>query len=132
MTFSSLGLMGFPFLAGFYSKDMALDLIVYGSFFLVSYFLFLLGCLFTIFYSVRLLRVGLGRSFLSSSSIFFSSSYYPLISLGGLGVWIISIGSMAGHGLEEEGFLLLSFFYKAIGFLVFVIGLALSPLIFSP
>lgn len=131
MTFSSLGLMGFPFLAGFYSKDVVLDLIVYSSFFSFSYLLFVLGCFLTIFYSVRLLAVGLGGGFLSSSLISFNSTAYSLYPLAGLGVWVLFIGSIAGYGLEDESFLLFSFLYKSVGALVFLVGLFLAPLTFS-
>ena len=56
MTIGSLALIGFPFLAGFYSKDLILEL-AYGKFSTVShfsYFLGTLGAFLTAFYSTRL------------------------------------------------------------------------------
>jgi NADH-ubiquinone oxidoreductase chain 5 len=52
----SLALIGFPFLAGFYSKDLVLE-VAYGKYNLsgcFSYYLGTLGAFFTAFYSMRL------------------------------------------------------------------------------
>jgi len=60
----SLALMGFPFLAGFYSKDVILEL-AYGSYTVHGRFVYTLGRLaafFTAFYSRRLLSLRFLRS----------------------------------------------------------------------
>jgi NADH-ubiquinone oxidoreductase chain 5 len=52
----SLALIGFPFLAGFYSKDLVLE-VAYGKYSSLGYFSYCLGILgafFTAFYSMRL------------------------------------------------------------------------------
>lgn len=57
MVIGSLALMGFPFLTGFYSKDVILEL-AYGKFSNSGYFSYILGtcgAFFTSFYSTRLL-----------------------------------------------------------------------------
>jgi len=57
MMIGSLALMGFPFLTGFYSKDVILEL-AYGSFLIEGHFAHWLGCIsafFTAFYSLRLI-----------------------------------------------------------------------------
>ena len=56
MTIGSLALIGFPFLTGFYSKDLILE-VAYGKYTLVGYFSYFLGTVgafFTAFYSTRL------------------------------------------------------------------------------
>ena len=53
----SLALMGFPFLSGYYSKDVILE-VAYAKFTVTGHFAFWLGSLsafFTSFYSMRLL-----------------------------------------------------------------------------
>lgn len=84
MLIGSLALIGFPFLTGFYSKDVILE-VAYGKYTLeghFSYFLGSLGAFFTAFYSTRLIYL----TFLSKpngyKSIICSAydSSYPITS----------------------------------------------------
>jgi len=88
--FGSLAIMGFPFLTGFYSKDLLLEL-VNTRYILDSYFIYFLAvstAFFTSVYSVRLLLfVFFGKSnifksyFISNESLFFMSISMFLLSL---------------------------------------------------
>jgi NADH-ubiquinone oxidoreductase chain 5 len=100
MLIGSLALMGFPFLTGFYSKDVILE-VAYGKFSSsghFSYFLGTLGAFLTAFYSMRLLYL----TFLSKPNIYKSvifsakeSSYQINISLLILTIPSIFIGFYA-------------------------------------
>ena len=59
MLIGSMALMGFPFLTGFYSKDVILE-VAYGSFTVEGRFVHTLGCMaafFTAYYSTRLIAM---------------------------------------------------------------------------
>ena len=86
MVIGSLALIGFPFLTGFYSKDVILE-VAYGKYTLEGHFSYILGSLgafFTAFYSTRLVYL----TFLSAPNGYkpvvcsaYDSSYQISISL---------------------------------------------------
>jgi NADH-ubiquinone oxidoreductase chain 5 len=97
MVIGSLALAGFPFLTGFYSKDVILEVAYgkYSEFGLYSYVLGSLGAFLTAFYSVRLLNL----TFLSEPNGFKKvicyagdSSFFILFSLITLSIPSIFIG----------------------------------------
>nr|YP_010528109.1 NADH dehydrogenase subunit 5 [Mycterothrips gongshanensis]UXW64211.1 NADH dehydrogenase subunit 5 [Mycterothrips gongshanensis] len=51
---ANLSLSGFPFLSGFFSKDLILELVLMGNMNFLVFFLFMLGTFLTFFYSFRL------------------------------------------------------------------------------
>lgn len=93
----SLALIGFPFLTGFYSKDLILE-VAYGkytSFGHFSYFLGTIGAFCTAFYSTRLLYLTFlakPNGYKSVICYAYDSSYQICISLGILAVPSIFIG----------------------------------------
>lgn len=54
ITVASLSLCGIPFLRGFYSKDLIIEMRLQGGDRLIIYFMLIVGTLFTSWYSVRL------------------------------------------------------------------------------
>jgi NADH-ubiquinone oxidoreductase chain 5 len=97
MVIGSLALIGFPFLTGFYSKDVILE-VAYGKFTTEGHFSYILGSIgafLTAFYSTRLLYL----TFLSSPNGYksvissaYDSSYQICISLALLSIPSVFIG----------------------------------------
>jgi len=56
---SSFRLFGFPFFAGFYSKDMILERVVFFEDYLIFFILLILCCVLTVIYRYRLFFIGL-------------------------------------------------------------------------
>ena len=97
MVIGSLALIGFPFLTGFYSKDVILE-VAYGNFTNEGHFSYILGSIgafFTAFYSTRLLYL----TFLASPSGYkqvickaYDSSYQICVALAILSIPSVFIG----------------------------------------
>ena len=97
MLIGSLALIGFPFLTGFYSKDIILE-VAYGKYTTQGHFCYFLGCVgafFTAFYSTRLIFL----TFLSSPNGYrkiicaaHDSSYQICATLGILSIPSLFIG----------------------------------------
>jgi NADH-ubiquinone oxidoreductase chain 5 len=97
MIIGSLVLVGFPFLTGFYSKDLILE-VAYGKYDLASHFSYCLGSIsafLTSFYSTRLVYLTFnskpnGNKFIISSA--FDSSYPICVTLSCLIIPSVFIG----------------------------------------
>ena len=151
----SLALMGFPFLTGFYSKDILLEL-TYGTYHFTGLFAYWLGTLsafFTSFYSIRLIYLTFLKPNNSSVGVIshaHESSWIMLIPLLilcfgsifvgfiakdlflGLGVdtWNSSLFQLANHvSFFEAEFL--PFYVKLIPFFFSMAGVASAILIYQ-
>ena len=71
MIIANLSLAGFPFLRGFYSKDLILEMIVMSGHGATIIFILLVGTFLTVFYSCRI-RFFILFNFMKSESIFLS------------------------------------------------------------
>ena len=97
MVIGSLALIGFPFLTGFYSKDLILEA-AYGKYTLIGYFSYFLGTLgafLTAFYSTRLLYLAfLAKPTGHKQVITFAgdSNIQICVALGSLAIPSIFIG----------------------------------------
>jgi len=110
MVIGSLALMGFPFLTGFYSKDVILE-IAFGSFTIEGRFVHTLGTLaafFTAYYSTRLLAMTYLRP-ANGNKFYYEHAYespfamaFPLIilSFGSIFIGYLSRDMMIGLGTD--------------------------------
>ena len=125
---SNLSLCGFPFLSGFYSKDLIIEIRFYDNFSFIIIMFFVLGTILTSCYSIRIIyigfisyRISLNIQYISDNSLDNTS---PIIFL--------SLGSIFGGCLLNWIFVFplhepfLFFFYKVTPFLLFVLGVFIS------
>ena len=122
-SFSSLSLCGFPFTAGFCSKDSCIDSLIEDYTGIVILILFLLGCLLTVIYSFRLFYVSIS-SFSSSSVGFLIIVDFRLV------LWVVFLFffSLIGGNLLGSLFIdrLVNFSFsllKIVGLIIIIFGL---------
>jgi NADH:ubiquinone oxidoreductase subunit 5 (subunit L)/multisubunit Na+/H+ antiporter MnhA subunit len=102
MFLGSLALMGFPYLAGFYSKDAILET-AFGSYLYEGTFVFYLGTLAaftTAFYSMRLLTLAFLRP-VNGSRVILAGAHEPQIYMT-LPLLVLSVGSIVGGYLLRD------------------------------
>jgi len=82
---SNIALCGLPFIAGFYSKDLIIEMRLYGSFNYIIIFLIIFSTIITAAYSIRLtivgltsIRIGLRAQYIDDSS---SNNTSPILFL---------------------------------------------------
>ncbi len=143
MVIGSMALMGFPFLTGFYSKDLILEL-AYGSFTVEGRFVYSLGVLaafFTAYYSMRLLALTFLRAPNGNRYFYEHSHESPLpmtiplflLSFGSIFIGYLSRDMFVGVGTDFWGNALFTLpsneYILEAEFLDY--GIKLIPLIFS-
>nr|YP_009412984.1 NADH dehydrogenase subunit 5 [Vaejovis smithi]APW29076.1 NADH dehydrogenase subunit 5 [Vaejovis smithi] len=94
MLVSSLALMGFPFLAGFYSKDLILEQSIQSYFFMFSMFLTIISFGMTMAYSFRLPFLSLMSKTKYSKSIMIEESPKMKMSIFLLAIMATTTGAM--------------------------------------
>ena len=104
MFIGSLALMGFPFLTGFYSKDLILE-VSFGSFLVEGRFVHTLGSLaafFTAYYSIRLLCLTFLRP-ANGNKFFYEHAHEAPLAMG-LPLFLLSFGSIFIGYLSRDMF----------------------------
>nr|YP_009654674.1 NADH dehydrogenase subunit 5 [Hoplistodera incisa]QCI09202.1 NADH dehydrogenase subunit 5 [Hoplistodera incisa] len=116
---SNLSLCGFPFLSGFYSKDMALELLSYNYYNLYIYIIFYLSVGLTVCYSLRLIYY----CFSGSTGLMSISNYYedPIMLYSLILLTFLSIFS---------GSILMWLIFPFFDFMCFPFILKILPLLF--
>nr|URX54416.1 NADH dehydrogenase subunit 5 [Rugitermes aridus] len=87
---SSFSLCGMPFLAGFYSKDLILEMISFSYFNFISFFLFFFSTGLTVCYSFRLFYYVFCGDFNSSSYYFISDNNFNMVC-GMVGLMVVTV-----------------------------------------
>nr|QJW33596.1 NADH dehydrogenase subunit 5 [Arge aurora] len=92
--FSNLSLCGFPFLAGFYSKDLILEMYLMSNMNLVIFFFFFFSSFLTVSYTFRLIFfLTLSEFNLSSLNFLFKEDYLMIFSMLNLFIMTVLGGS---------------------------------------
>lgn len=93
---SVTSLIGFPFMAGFYSKDSILEVSVRIGLGFIPHVVLVVCCILTGVYSIRRLYLIIKSFSLSFIQITGISSFLCFLGIGVLGLWSISLGKTLG------------------------------------
>nr|YP_009558808.1 NADH dehydrogenase subunit 5 [Metaplax longipes]QBA83257.1 NADH dehydrogenase subunit 5 [Metaplax longipes] len=124
MSVANLALCGFPFLAGFYSKDMILEVAFMSWINLVSLFLYIFATGLTVSYTLRLIYYSLSGSFnLGSLSNVGDEDQIMSNSMIVLGFSAVIMGSVLSWVIFPEPYMIcLNLFMKNVVLMVTFIG----------
>nr|YP_010579357.1 NADH dehydrogenase subunit 5 [Thranita danae]UEV85589.1 NADH dehydrogenase subunit 5 [Thranita danae] len=124
MTISNLALCGFPFMAGFYSKDMILEVAFMSWINFIALMLYVLATGLTVMYTLRLIYYSISGEYnLSSFSNLSDEDYVMTNSMGGLGIGAILGGAVLSWSLFPECYMIcLSSFMKMLVMMVSILG----------
>nr|YP_010296684.1 NADH dehydrogenase subunit 5 [Rhagoletis cerasi]UMI33251.1 NADH dehydrogenase subunit 5 [Rhagoletis cerasi]WCB98184.1 NADH dehydrogenase subunit 5 [Rhagoletis cerasi]WCB98197.1 NADH dehydrogenase subunit 5 [Rhagoletis cerasi] len=128
---ANLALCGMPFLAGFYSKDMILEIVLLSYMNLFSFFLFFFSTGLTVFYSFRLVYYSMTGELNCGSLNVLSDEGWVMLS-GMMGLLIMSIigGSMLSWLMFSTPYMIcLPIYMKLLTMFVCVLGGLLGYLI---
>nr|YP_008854829.1 NADH dehydrogenase subunit 5 [Cherax glaber]AHA59410.1 NADH dehydrogenase subunit 5 [Cherax glaber] len=124
MNLANLALCGMPFLAGFYSKDLILEVAFMSEVNFLSFLLYTLATGLTVCYSFRLVFYSLSSMPNMSSMMFVSESHKMML----MGILALSIGAVVGGSslawivFPESYMICLSGLFKAMALLVSGVG----------
>nr|AVE15682.1 NADH dehydrogenase subunit 5 [Hierodula chinensis] len=130
---SNFALCGMPFLAGFYSKDMILELVSLSNLNMFMYFMYFFSTGLTVCYSFRLFYYVLWGDF-NLVSMFKLSEESWMMVYGMLGLMVFAVigGSMLNWMIFlTPYFICLPFFMKMMPIFVSLLGLWLGSILFK-
>nr|AIG61938.1 NADH dehydrogenase subunit 5 [Allantus luctifer] len=128
--FSNLSLCGFPFLAGFYSKDLILENFFLMNFNMFILFMFLISTIFTVSYTFRLIYFLMIKNYNMFSLNFLNDNSWGMNkSFMGLMIMVILGGSMLSWLLFPYPYMIcLPLKFKLMPLVIIFIGLLVSYL----
>nr|YP_010981198.1 NADH dehydrogenase subunit 5 [Aplomya metallica]WOE90328.1 NADH dehydrogenase subunit 5 [Aplomya metallica] len=121
---ANLALCGMPFLAGFYSKDLILEMVSFSNINLFSFFLYFISTGLTVCYSFRLVYYTMsGDSNFSSLNLLNDESWVMLKSMMSLLIFSIFGGSMLNWLIFSTPMvIILPLYLKLLTLLICIIG----------
>nr|YP_009864985.1 NADH dehydrogenase subunit 5 [Daldorfia horrida]QKE42623.1 NADH dehydrogenase subunit 5 [Daldorfia horrida] len=124
MTVANLALCGFPFLAGFYSKDLILEVAFMSWINFIALFMYIMATGLTVMYTLRLMFYVLSGTFnISSLSNVSDEDYIMSSSMIMLGMGAVFGGSILAWILFPEPYMIcMSNFMKGLTFLISMLG----------
>nr|YP_009707722.1 NADH dehydrogenase subunit 5 [Palaemon sinensis]QES95229.1 NADH dehydrogenase subunit 5 [Palaemon sinensis] len=124
LNLANLSLCGFPFLAGFYSKDLILELVFMGPLNLICLFLFVLATGLTVSYSFRLVYYSLSSTWNLASGCSVSDEDGRMTwPMGALSLGAVVSGATLSWVMFPACFMIcLSPFFKMLVMLVTLVG----------
>lgn len=124
LNIANLALCGLPFLAGFYSKDLILEIVLLSNINFLSFFLYFFSTGLTVCYSFRLVYYSITGDFNQSSLNFLNDESWG-ISKSILGLLIIAIigGSVLNWFIFSSNYIIcLDFYMKNLTLMVCISG----------
>lgn len=125
---ANLSLCGVPFLCGFYSKDLILEIVISNTINIFPFFIFILGTSLTVLYTYRVLRFSIKFKFnFVSNFIFFDTNYlmnfskFPLFIIRTIGGFFFS-----DYFLLPINIIILPYKLKILIILICLISLIIS------
>nr|WES13267.1 NADH dehydrogenase subunit 5 [Fenusa (Kaliofenusa) sp. 3 GYN-2022b] len=130
---ANLSLCGFPFLAGFYSKDLILEVVFSLNYNMFIMIMFIFSTLLTVSYTFRLIYFSMVGNFNMLSLNFLSDNYWDLSkSLFGLVMMIIFMGSMLSWFIFPYPLMIcIPFYMKIMPLMIIFMGSVLGYLNFK-
>nr|AFQ62203.1 NADH dehydrogenase subunit 5 [Xyletinus sp. XYL01] len=125
---SNFSLCGLPFLSGFYSKDLILEMFSMEKFNMYMYMVFFLSTGLTVSYTIRLMYYSLfgNFNFLSINSLM-DSSKIMLKGMSGLIIFVMSMGSMLNWlMMSTPYFICLPLIFKNMTLIIIILGAILG------
>nr|ANJ70650.1 NADH dehydrogenase subunit 5 [Stenus clavicornis] len=125
---SNLSLCGFPFLSGFYSKDLMLEFISMNYLNLYVYFLYFISTGLTVSYTIRMLNyLMLNNLFFYSLNSFNELSSKMINSIYTLSLLVIFSGSMFNWMIMNSPYLIcLPLYMKLLPMIISIIGILMG------
>nr|YP_010270155.1 NADH dehydrogenase subunit 5 [Potamometra macrokosos]UJY96842.1 NADH dehydrogenase subunit 5 [Potamometra macrokosos]UJY96855.1 NADH dehydrogenase subunit 5 [Potamometra macrokosos]UJY96868.1 NADH dehydrogenase subunit 5 [Potamometra macrokosos]UJY96881.1 NADH dehydrogenase subunit 5 [Potamometra macrokosos] len=124
---SNLSLCGFPYLAGFYSKDLILEVMTFNGSNMFIYFIMYISVGLTVSYSIRLIYYTMIMNTNSYANQSFSEDKFMNLSMLFLVIMSIVSGSMLSWLIfSTPVFLVIPFFMKIFALIMILFGMFLG------